>query len=144
MRRLPRACDIRRARGESANVSGRTPHRPGRKEEVDASTVSFTGVAVSPGVAEGPARVIGASGRDTVRPGEILVAPSTDPGWAPYFLNAAGIVMDIGGVMSHGSIIAREYGIPCVVNVGPATKIIKTGQMLRVDGGRGKVTIQRG
>ena len=68
-------------------------------------------------------------------------ASFTDPGWTPYFLNAAAIVMDTGGMLSHGSIVAREYGIPCVVNVGPATKIIKTGDTVRVDGKRGVVTI---
>jgi phosphoenolpyruvate synthase/pyruvate phosphate dikinase len=78
---------------------------------------------------------------ERVLPGEILVAPFTDPGWTPYFLQAAGIVMDMGGMLSHGSVVAREYGIPAVVNVGPATKLIKTGQMIRVDAGRGEVTI---
>ena len=81
------------------------------------------------------------AGDESVEPGEILVAPFTDPGWTPYFLNAAAIVMDTGGMLSHGSIVAREYGIPCVVNVGPATKIIKTGDTVRVDGKRGVVTI---
>jgi pyruvate,water dikinase len=76
-----------------------------------------------------------------VLPGEVLVAPFTDPGWTPYFLQAAAIVMDRGGLLSHGSIIAREYGIPAVVNVGPATRIIQTGQMLHVDGTRGEVRI---
>ena len=78
-----------------------------------------------------------------VSAGEILVAPFTDPGWTPYFLNAAGVVMDQGGLLSHGSIIAREYGIPAVVNVGPATKIIKTGQIVRVDGNNGIVRVIR-
>ena len=73
--------------------------------------------------------------------GEILVAPFTDPGWTPYFVPAAAIVMDEGGIISHGSIIAREYGIPAVVNVGDATRIIKTGQTIQVDGNRGVVTI---
>lgn len=80
---------------------------------------------------------------DHVLPGEVLVAPITDPGWTPYFLNTAAIVIDQGGLLSHGSIIAREYGIPCVVNVGPASGIIRTGQMLEVDGGRGSVRILR-
>ena len=110
-------------------------------DPVDRSVEVLTGVPVSPGVMTGKARVIARAGDDQVRPGEILVAPFTDPGWTPYFLNAAAIVMDLGGMLSHGSIVAREYGIPCVVNVGPATKIIKTGQMLRVDGARGLVTI---
>ncbi len=100
------------------------------------------GLAVSPGVATGPARVIlkpDASAK--VLPGEILVAPFTDPGWTPYFLHAAAIVMDMGGLLSHGCIVAREYGLPAVVNVGPATRIIRTGQMIRVDGNLGVVTI---
>jgi pyruvate,water dikinase len=73
--------------------------------------------------------------------GEILVAPFTDTGWTPYFVPASAIVMDEGGVISHGSIVAREYGIPAVVNVGSATRIIKTGQKIQVDGNRGVVRI---
>jgi phosphoenolpyruvate synthase/pyruvate phosphate dikinase len=69
------------------------------------------------------------------------VAPFTDPGWTPYFIPAAGIVMDQGGLLSHGSIVAREYGIPAVVNVGDATKIIKTGQTILVDANRGIIKI---
>jgi rifampicin phosphotransferase len=99
------------------------------------------GLAVSPGVATGPARVILRHGNDTVLPGEILVAPFTDPGWTPYFLNAAAIVMDQGGLISHGSIIAREYGIPAVVNVGSATKMIVNGDLIQVDGNRGEVRV---
>ena len=82
-----------------------------------------------------------AADREHVEAGEILVAPFTDPAWSPYFLPAAGVVMDLGGILSHGSIIAREYGIPAVVNIGPAPRIIKTGQMLGVDGDCGVVTI---
>lgn len=74
-------------------------------------------------------------------PGDILVAPFTDPGWTPYFLPASAIVMDMGGLLSHGSIVAREYGIPAVVNVGPATETIVTGQLLEVDGDRGEVRL---
>lgn len=89
-----------------------------------------------------PARVIlRASNQETVQPGEILIAPFTDPGWTPYFVPAAAIVMDQGGLLSHGSIVAREYGIPAVVNVGPATKLIRTGQIIQVDGDRGEVRV---
>jgi pyruvate,water dikinase len=113
-------------------------------DEFDADARVLTGVAVSPGVATGPARVIlHADAGEQVLPGEVLVAPFTDPGWTPYFLRAAAIVMDQGGLLSHGSIIAREYGIPAVVNVGPATRIIRTGQTIHVDGGRGRVTVVR-
>ncbi|MBA4370991.1 MAG: hypothetical protein C0418_05360 [Coriobacteriaceae bacterium] len=100
------------------------------------------GLPVSHGVARGRARVI-RSLRDgeRVRPGEILVAPFTDPGWTPYFVPAAAIVVDMGGLLSHGSIIAREYGLPAVVNVGPATATIRTGDLIEVDGDSGTVRI---
>jgi pyruvate,water dikinase len=65
-----------------------------------------------------------------IEPGEILVAPSTDPGWTPLFLTAAGLVMEMGGSMSHGAVVAREYGIPAVVGVPNATKTITTGQVM--------------
>jgi pyruvate,water dikinase len=110
-------------------------------DPVDEDAEVLPGVAVMSGVVRGPARVILRAGTEHVRPGEILVAPFTDPGWTPFFVNAAGIVMDMGGLLSHGSIIAREYGIPAVVNVGPATKIIRTGQTLEVDGDKGVVRI---
>jgi rifampicin phosphotransferase len=76
-----------------------------------------------------------------LEPGEILVAPSTDPGWTPLFLTAAGLVMEMGGAMSHGSVVAREYGIPAVVGVDGASVRIKTGQTIEVDGARGVVRI---
>ena len=111
-------------------------------DAVDTNAEVLNGLAVSSGVVTGKARVILKADTDgQVLPGEILVAPFTDPGWTPYFIPAAAIVMDIGGMLSHGSIIAREYGIPAVVNVGPATKIIKTGQTIQVDANRGVVTI---
>jgi pyruvate,water dikinase len=113
-------------------------HKPDR---ADSASHELRGLAVSPGIAIGPARVILHAGEGQVLPGEILVAPFTDPGWTPYFIPAAGIVMDQGGLLSHGSIVAREYGIPAVVNVGPATRLIRTGQMIQVDGDSGRVRI---
>lgn len=111
-------------------------------EPADTTQTILRGIAVSPGRVTGPARVIlRATEDDHVRPGEILVAPFTDPGWTPYFVTAAGIVMDTGGLLSHGSIVAREYGIPAVVNVGHATTMIRTGQMIEVDGNRGVVQL---
>jgi len=107
----------------------------------DVGAKVLKGISASPGKVTGPARVILHASDDLVRGGEILVAPFTDPGWTPYFVNAAGIVMDMGGLLSHGSIIAREYGIPAVVNVGPATKTVKTGQTIQVDGDAGIVRI---
>lgn len=103
----------------------------------------MTGLGVSPGAASGPARVITPGDEDIrILPGEILVIPYADPGWSPYFFASAGIVIDMGGMLSHASIIAREYGIPTVVNVGPATEIIRTGQLVEVDGDLGIVTIR--
>jgi len=108
----------------------------------DEQTKVLNGLAVSPGVVSGKARVIlRADTEEQLLAGEILVAPFTDPGWTPYFVPAAAIVMDMGGLLSHGSIIAREYGIPAVVNVGPGTRIIKTGQTIEVDGNTGTVRI---
>ncbi len=102
----------------------------------------FKGIAVSAGVMTGPARVVkSAETIETVAQGEILVAPFTDPGWTPYFVNAAGLVTALGGPLSHGSIIAREYGIPAVVNVKNITALIKTGQRIKVDGYKGTVTV---
>jgi pyruvate,water dikinase len=111
-------------------------------EEVKIDSKVLKGLAVSPGVATGKARVILRSDtQQQVLPGEILVAPFTDPGWTPYFLPAATIVMEQGSLLSHGSIVAREYGIPAVVNVGAATKIIKTGLTIQVDANQGIVRI---
>jgi pyruvate,water dikinase len=100
------------------------------------------GIAVSPGRATGPARVILDPRRDaTVEPGEILVAPVTDAGWTPLFVAAAGVVVDVGGTLSHGSTVAREYGLPAVVNVKHGTRMIRTGQTITVDGSRGVVVL---
>jgi len=108
----------------------------------DEQTQVLNGLGVSPGRAMGKARVIlRADTEEQLLAGEILVAPFTDPGWTPYFVPAAAIVMDEGGVISHGSIVAREYGIPAVVNVGSGTRIIKTGQTIQVDGDHGVVRI---
>src|SRR3954464_7400364 len=74
--------------------------------------------------------------------GDILVAPSTDPGWTPLFLRASAVVMEVGGYLSHGAIVAREYGLPAVVNVGSAVTTIQDGQLLTVDGDTGEVLIQ--
>ncbi|MGE5296061.1 MAG: PEP-utilizing enzyme, partial [Solirubrobacterales bacterium] len=123
-------------------VVGRFDPQKHALPRIDITEKELKGIAVSPGVVTGKARVIlRTDDHEHVEAGEILVAPFTDPAWTPYFLPAAGVVMDQGGVLSHGAIIAREYGIPAVVNVGPISRTIKTGQLLRVDGDRGVVTI---
>jgi rifampicin phosphotransferase len=101
----------------------------------------ITGSPVSPGIVEGTAHVLLDPRGAQLSPGEILVCPATDPGWTPLFLAAGGLVMEMGGMMTHGSVVAREYGIPAVVGVPHATTRIKTGQRLRVDGTRGEVEI---
>ena len=103
---------------------------------------TLTGFAASPGLAEGPARVIlSADGIGDLREGEILVAPLTAPSWAPVFGKIAATVTDVGGIMSHAAIVCREYGLPAVTGTAFATKNIKTGQRLRVDGNTGTVTV---
>ncbi|MGH3439713.1 MAG: PEP-utilizing enzyme [Sciscionella sp.] len=102
----------------------------------------LSGFAASPGVAEGPARVIlSADGISDLREGEILVAPITAPSWAPVFGKIAATVTDVGGIMSHAAIVCREYGLPAVTGTAFGTKNVKTGQRLRVDGNTGQVTI---
>lgn len=98
------------------------------------------GIPVSPGKVSGAARVItDPRARAVIKPGEILVAPVTDAAWTPLFVTASAIVVDVGGPLSHGSIVAREFGIPGVLNVGAGTKLIKDGQWITVDGDEGKV-----
>ena len=103
---------------------------------------AMTGIAASAGLAEGIAHVAdsAAQGRQ-LEPGQILVARFTDPGWTPIFPLAAAVVTEIGGVLSHGAIVAREFGIPAVVNVRSVTKEIQTGDQIQVDGTKGQVTI---
>ena len=102
----------------------------------------LSGTPASAGRVTGVARVILDPEGAQIGPGEILVAPSTDPGWTPLFLTAGGLVMEMGGAMSHGSVVAREYGIPAVVGVPLATTRITTGQRITVDGGAGTITIE--
>jgi pyruvate,water dikinase len=107
-----------------------------------ASNGELHGFAASPGVAEGPARVITTVEQlDQVRSGEILVCPITAPSWAPVFSRIEGAVSDIGGIMSHAAIVSREYGLPAVVGTGFGTKRIHDGQRIRVDGNTGVVTV---
>ena len=76
-----------------------------------------------------------------LEPGEILVCETTDPSWASLFLVASALVIDIGGALSHGAIVARELGVPCVINTRVGTRCLRTGDLLRVDGERGSVTV---
>ncbi|MET3951453.1 PEP/pyruvate-binding domain-containing protein [Arthrobacter sp. UYEF36] len=99
----------------------------------------LTGTPASAGTVTAAARVILEPQGAHLEPGEILVAPSTDPGWTPLFLTAGGLVMEMGGPNSHGAVVAREYGIPAVVGVPEATSRIITGQSVTLDGAAGTV-----
>ena len=100
----------------------------------------LTGMGVAAGRASGTARLIDHPDEGSkLHAGDVLVAPSTDPAWTPLFLSASAIVMETGGLASHGSIVAREYGIPAVVNVPGVMKVIKDSQIITVDGDEGKI-----
>lgn len=106
------------------------------------SAAGIQGVAASPGRASGPARIIrDQSEFDQLRPGEILVASATTPAWTMLFATAAGVVTDTGSIGSHASQVAREYGIPAVVCTGDATRRLKSGQVVTVDGSAGVVEV---
>lgn len=103
---------------------------------------TYSGVGVSAGVGLGHARVL--LSPSDIRPSDqdyILVCPSTDPAWTPLFLNASGLVMERGGILSHGAVVAREYGVAAVANIPNATQNIKDGQMIQVDGNQGTVSV---
>jgi rifampicin phosphotransferase len=102
----------------------------------------LSGLPSSPGRVTGTARVLRSPQEGArLQAGDILVAPSTDPGWTPLFLLAAGLVMETGGYLSHGAIVAREYGIPAVINVSRATQRIADGATITLDGGAGTVQL---
>jgi phosphohistidine swiveling domain-containing protein len=102
---------------------------------------TIVGSGASPGVAEGRARVVTGPEDAHIVEGEILVAHNTDPSWASLMFLSSGLVADIGGVMSHTAIVARELGLPCVVNTKLASKTLQTGDLIRVDGARGTVEV---
>jgi phosphohistidine swiveling domain-containing protein len=101
----------------------------------------LSGSPVSPGVVEGRVRVVLDPRQAELQPGEILVCPGTDPSWTPLFLAAGGLLMEVGGMMTHGAVVAREYGIPAVVGIHQVTSQLQTGQLVRVDGSTGLVTV---
>lgn len=113
----------------------------GVRSDVEAPKGALIGTPVSAGVAEGYVKVILKPEAAKLNKGDVLVAPFTDPGWTPLFYSVEALVVEIGGMMTHGSVIAREYGIPAVVGIENATKILKDGQHVRVDGTRGFVQI---
>jgi pyruvate,water dikinase len=102
---------------------------------------ALTGLPVSAGTVDGRARVILDFADAELEPGDILVTAFTDPSWTPLFVTAAGLVTEVGGLMTHGAVIAREYGLPAVVGVEDATRMIRDGQRIRVHGTDGYVEV---
>jgi phosphoenolpyruvate synthase/pyruvate phosphate dikinase len=113
-------------------------YSPPRKE---AGPGQLIGVPISPGIVQGKVKVFHRIDEKKLLPGEILVTRATDPGWTPLFINAKGIILEIGGALQHGAVVAREYGIPCVSGLDGATDNLKDGQFVELDGSNGVVRI---
>ena len=113
----------------------------GTYDKADMPDNALPGLAVSAGIIEGRARVISSFEEADLDEGDILVTEFTDPSWTPLFISIKGLVTEVGGLITHGAIIAREYGLPAVVSVENATKLIKDGQMIRVNGTEGYIEI---
>jgi rifampicin phosphotransferase len=129
-------------------VNGRVPsldemtRRSDKQVTKAGSGTVLRGVAGSGGVASGRARVVlDAADPSGLEPGDVLIAPQTDPSWVPLFVPAAAVVVNVGAMGSHAMIVSRELGIPCVASVADATAIIPDGAMVTVDGNAGTVTI---
>ena len=110
-------------------------------DEGETGVGALTGVGVSAGVVEGPARVVTDPALAEMEPGDVLVAHTTDPSWASLMFMAKALVVDIGGQLSHAAVVARELGIPCVMNTVDGTRVLRDGDRLRVDGAAGTVEI---
>lgn len=102
---------------------------------------AIVGAAVSPGVVRGPIKVLNDPFEKEVKPGDILVAVTTDPGWTPLFINAAAVILEIGGELQHGALVAREYGKPCVSGIQDVTTVFTDGQIVEVDGDIGVIRL---
>ena len=137
-RRLVEQCDRDPGLSYPGFLTGNTPV-PG--QVIEAADL-LQGVPVSPGLARGPARLITSPGQfERIRTGDILVTRAADPGWTPVFGRLAGLVLELGGQLSHGAVVAREYGLPAVAGVANAMRQLKDGQEILVDGVAGTVKL---
>jgi pyruvate,water dikinase len=141
---------IRRRKDAFRSYQSLTPPRvltsdgevvPGAYRRDDVPSDALIGVPVSAGTVEGRARVIHDIAQADMEAGDILVTTYTDPSWTPVFLAIKGLVTEVGGLMTHGAVIAREYGLPAVVGVEHATKLIRDGQRIRVHGTDGYIEL---
>ena len=115
--------------------------KEGHSFEID-STAGLRGIGCSAGIVDGYARVLyDIRDSTSMKQDEILITRFTDPGWTPLFLTCKAVVTEIGGFLSHGATVAREYGIPCIVNVPGVTELVRTGDLIRVDGEKGQIEI---
>jgi pyruvate,water dikinase len=110
-----------------------------RRDDLPAG--ALVGLPVSAGTVEGRARVVLDQADADLEPGDILVTTQTDPSWSPLFLAIAGLVTEVGGLMTHGAVVAREYGLPAIVGVQHATQLIEDGERIRLDGSQGYVEV---
>ena len=101
----------------------------------------FAGVGLSAGVARGPARTLRSPHDGPLQPGDVLIAYTTDPGWTPLFANAAAVVLEIGGALQHGAVVAREFGLPCVAGIADISTAIADGTLVEVDGAAGRIRV---
>ena len=127
VRELPRVVDSR----------GKTLRAPRRA----AGEGELVGEPISTGTVRGKIKVLHRPDEKPVLPGEILVARATDPGWTPLFINASGVILEVGGLFQHGALVAREYGKPCVAGIDRATAILHDGQVVEIDGASGIVRV---
>ena len=133
--------DARKSLSPPVTIPPPTP----ASEQADDSANIRKGVAVSPGKVSAPASVVlSLTDFDRMRPGNILVCPLTTPAWTQLFPHAVGLATDVGGITAHGSIVAREYGIPAVLGLGDITQRVSNGQSITIDGSAGTVTIEDG
>jgi len=127
VREFPRLIDSR----------GKILRRPRRQT----AEGELLGEPISPGLARGPVKVLHTSDEKPLWPGEILVTQATDPGWTPLFLNAAGVILEVGGLLQHGALVAREYGKPCVAGIENVTSLLQDGQAVELDGTNGTIRL---
>jgi pyruvate,water dikinase len=137
--------DKRRRINHNCATAGPLPDwfvgRPSARKQVEIDASAFlAGWAASPGRYTGPVRIITSLADGTrLQPGEVLVAHSTDPSWTPLFLVASAVVLEVGGPLSHAAIVAREFGLPAVLNVRDSTRSLAEGETVTVDGNEGRV-----
>jgi pyruvate,water dikinase len=139
--RRKRRAEYERLRIESnwTGTPAATPVHETASDEGESGPV--TGLGVSPGIVDGTVRVVTDPAFADVEPGDVLVSATTDPSWCSIMFVSAALVVDLGGMLSHAAVVARELGIPCVVNANDATKRLRTGDRVRVDGGNGVVEV---